>query len=64
MTLTIRPNRQSMRWIIGNTPKQKETRKGDNAALERWTAEGGSTAIETKAKPRKKPAVFGLVRRL
>jgi len=51
-----------MRWIIGNT--RKAARKGDNAALERWTGEGGSVANETKATPRIITTVSRRVRRL
>jgi hypothetical protein len=55
MAFTIKPNRQNTQWIKRNS--EKNARKGENAALESWTAEGSSATDETNARMGKKVSV-------
>ena len=45
-----------MQWIKRNT--EKDAQKGENAALDRWTTEGGSVADETNARVKKRALVY------
>jgi hypothetical protein len=56
MAFTIRPNRLNMQWIKRNT--EKAARKGEKAALDRWTTEGGYVVDETNAKMKQRVFVY------
>ena len=56
MSFTVKPTRKNVQWIKKNI--EKDARKVENAALDRWTAEGGFVADETKVKLKKKVLVY------
>ncbi len=56
MAFTIKPNRENMQWIKKNI--EKDALKVKDAALDRWTTEGGFVADDTKAKMKKRVFLY------